>query len=335
MSSHGMGGVRMATVSKRGRFWRARIRRNGVDLNRTFDTRRQAEVWGIEEEARLVAGDARKASAPVTCRDLFERYAKNVSPLKRGFRWEVIRLRALGRYFAGSAAELTGETVAEWRDERLKTVGGSTVNRDMNLLGAVFTQAIKEWGLKIPVNPVHQIKRPASARGRNRRVSDEERDAIVKELGWNGSSAPADIREWIAWCFDLALATAMRRGEILSMEWKHVHARHVHLPMTKNGESRDVPLSTVARGLIGMLTRGGGRVVPVMAGTFSRYFAEAAAGAGYPDLNFHDSRHEATTRISRRFGNVLELSAVTGHRDLKSLRHYYHPKADDLANKMG
>jgi integrase len=58
-----------------------------------------------------------------------------------------------------------------------------------------------------------------------------------------------------------AVETAMRRGEILGMEWQHVHERHVHLPRTKNGTARNVPLSSRARALIGLLQRREGRVV--------------------------------------------------------------------------
>ena len=43
----------------------------------------------------------------------------------------------------------------------------------------------------------------------------------------------------------LAIETAMRRGELLGLRWEHVQLdkSYVHLPMTKNGDSRDVPLS--------------------------------------------------------------------------------------------
>ena len=50
---------------------------------------------------------------------------------------------------------------------------------------------------------------------------------------------------------------------------------------------------------------------------------------------FHDSRHEAATRLSAKLANVLELSAVTGHRSLKSLKRYYNPTPADIANKLG
>ena len=52
------------------------------------------------------------------------------------------------------------------------------------------------------------------------------------------------------------------------------------------------------------------------------------------DLHFHDTRHEAASRLADKLSNVLELSAVTGHRDLRMLKRYYHPRAEDLAKKL-
>ena len=53
------------------------------------------------------------------------------------------------------------------------------------------------------------------------------------------------------------------------------------------------------------------------------------------DVHFHDTRHEAASRLSEKLSNVLELSAVTGHKDLRMLKRYYHPRAEDLAKKLG
>lgn len=52
------------------------------------------------------------------------------------------------------------------------------------------------------------------------------------------------------------------------------------------------------------------------------------------DVHFHDIRHEAASRMADKLSNVLELSAVTGHRDLRMLKRYYHPRAEDLAKKL-
>ena len=124
----------------------------------------------------------------------------------------------------------------------------------------MFKRAKMEWRLPIePANPAHQIIRPASnPPHRERRVTDDELDTVVRQLGWDETAAPDLLTEWVAWCATwFALQTAMRRGEILSMEWKHVKERYVHLPITKNGDARNVPLSSKGRELFGLLHRVG------------------------------------------------------------------------------
>ncbi|HYP67105.1 MAG TPA: tyrosine-type recombinase/integrase [Thiobacillaceae bacterium] len=50
-------------------------------------------------------------------------------------------------------------------------------------------------------------------------------------------------------------------------------------------------------------------------------------------LRFHDLRHEATSRLAEKLTNILELAAVTGHKDLWMLKRYYHPRAEELAKQ--
>ena len=74
--------------------------------------------------------------------------------------------------------------------------------------------------------------------------------------------------------------------------------------------------------------------VPHGAETLGLRFRDARNALGLPDLHFHDSRREAATRISKKLSNVLELAAVTGHRDLKSLQVYFDPDATELAERL-
>lgn len=55
---------------------------------------------------------------------------------------------------------------------------------------------------------------------------------------------------------------------------------------------------------------------------------------GVDDLHFHDFRHDATTRLARRLTNVLELSAVTGHKSVTTLKRYHNPTAAELTQKL-
>lgn len=142
-------------------------------------------------------------------------------------------------------ATITAPDIADWRDRRLVKVSGSTVNRELCLISSVFTHAMKEWRMGITANPCSLVTKPRKPRPRTQRVSLTERQEIVKRLEWDGSSEPKTSPQWVAFAFYLALETAMRKGEILSLNWSDVdiEARHAHLDITKNGDKRYVPLS--------------------------------------------------------------------------------------------
>jgi integrase len=332
----------MASISPRGTAWRAMIRRRGQTLTKTFDTEQQAKDWATAEEARIVRGatavQVRKTPSGMKVADLFDRYGKEVSPDKGGARWEIIRLAALRPAFQMAVTDLDGAAMAQWRDDRMQSVSAATVNRELNLISAVLTRAIREWKLPMAANPVHSIQRPPQPRSRRRMVPAEDRAAIIKELGWDGEGEPEDIREWIAWGFCLALETMMRQGEILNLTWGNVHLdrKFCYLPKTKNGDDRKVPLSSVARSLFGLLKEGapGTRVVPVTAGTFGAYFREACRNACVEDLHFHDTRREALTNTSKKLSNVAELARASGHKGTRALLVYYHPDITDIASKL-
>lgn len=338
--------IDMASIMQRGDAWRAMVRRNGQTLTATRNTEAEARAWAEAAEKQIMAGKtptvaAVTAAATVsgTVADLFDRYAREVSPTKAGERWEIIRLRKLAKEFQMTPAELDGAAMAEWRDARLKQVSAFTVKREMTLVSAVITKAIKEWRLPLLVNPCHTIEWPKQPRGRTRRVSEPERAAILNQLGWDGTSPPRTKKQWVAWTWCMALDSIMRQGEILRLTWDYVyHQRRVaHLPKTKNGDARDVPLSSRALALFDLLPPGKPtqRVVPLNPGTFGNIFRKATKAAGIKDMHFHDSRREALTNASKKLPNVIELARASGHRSLRSLMVYYEPDPSELANKLG
>lgn len=65
-----------------------------------------------------------------------------------------------------------------------------------------------------------------------------------------------------------------------------------------------------------------------------RSYIRAAHRADLEDLRFHDLRHEATTRLFEKDLNIVEVAAITGHKNLRMLRRYTQFKAKDLAKKL-
>lgn len=338
----------MATIRKRARGWEVQIRRHGHPiLNRTLPTRAEADAWAAVVESELARGVFvdRTQLETTTFGDLLERYAREVTVGKKGAFVEGVRIRALLRDPLAQVplSRLNGPRIAQWRDQRLSKVSGSTVNRDLNLFSHVINVARKEWAYPME-NPVALVRRPRPNRGRTRRLSRDEQARLLSELSASeresdGTFRPGGARNpWAHAAVLLALETAMRRGELLSLQWRYVYLdeHYLHLPDTKNGDARDVPLSTRACAVLAALPRGGNdRVFPISADSLKKVFERAVVRARIPDLHFHDLRHEATSRIATKLDNVLELGAVTGHKTLAMLKRYYHPRAWDLAKKLG
>ncbi|MEY8120889.1 hypothetical protein AB9F26_22190, partial [Falsihalocynthiibacter sp. BN13B15] len=88
-----------------------------------------------------------------TMRDALLRYAREVSPSKRGAKWEQLRLEKIAKGSLGNVIlrEVLPIDIANWRDMRLREVAAGTVNREMSLLSGVFSIARKEWEIKAQV----------------------------------------------------------------------------------------------------------------------------------------------------------------------------------------
>lgn len=327
----------MATFERRSGHWRAKVHRRGVKATRTFPTKLQAQEWAAQVERDAIAGEYRGASKE-SLGGAIKRFLKDVTPNRRGARWEAIRLAAFQaretRLCALPLASLDVSSLERWRDRRLSSVSSATVRREMALLGSVLSQAVR-WGL-IRSNPLKDVRKPISPPARRRGVSLDEIDAIAKSLGTNG--AGNEIRL----AFLLSLETGMRCGEILGLTWGHVNLaeRYVTLPKTKNGDSRQVPLSTAAVEICNALKPDEviGNVFSITGPTLDVLFRRARDRAAIDcpsckTFRFHDARGEAITRLSRKL-DVLELARVVGHRSPASLMFYYSKSAAEIAKKL-
>jgi integrase len=76
-------------------------------------------------------------------------------------------------------------------------------------------------------------------------------------------------------------------------------------------------------------------VFPVTHEVVSQAFNRARKQAEVKDVRFHDLRHMAITNLAEKLPNLIELSAVSGHKSLAMLKRYYHPKPEQLAEKLG
>lgn len=329
----------MASIYPRGNRWRAEVERgNHPRISRSFPRKADAEQWAIETEAQYL-GTSIAVDRKQTVRRTMERYAAEVSPKRRGARWEQVRITKMLREWsmANSAlSDISPDDIGRLRDKMLRGgLSAGSVRRELGLLSAVFEVARTEWRWTRH-NPVKDVRLPAKPASRKRLIADDEVRAMVEALGFTGAR-PETLSQQIAVAFLLALETGMRAGEITSLEWRQVFsaARYLRLERTKNGDSRDVPLSTRAVDLLKLMQGVDDRCVFTVTGaTRDVLFRKARQRAGLEGFTFHDARHTAVTRLADRL-DVLELARMIGHRDLKSLMIYYNKPASAMALKLG
>jgi integrase len=256
-----------------------------------------------------------------------------VTPEKRGAASELFRLKTLKAAPIARLPldKLTPSVLARYRDERLLVVSAPSVRRELAILQHCLEVARTDWGIPLPRNPMEDVRKPQSAKARSRRLTSEDARKLAEGLQRTRSRLLADIIRF-------AIATAMRRGELLAMTWTNVNAkaRTAYLPHTKNGEPRMVPLSPDALNILSRQNRidGEDRVFPTSANAVRLAWERLKRRVGIEDLRFHDLRHEAISRFFEYGLSVPEVSAISGHKDPRMLMRYTHLKAENIAEKL-
>ena len=347
----------MATIEKRARGqFRVRIRRKGAGLlSKTFPTRAIAEAWARGVESKIDASEPvlSAEAARTTLREALDRYAREITPGKRGARQEQRRItlwkaHPLAHRFL---PQLRGVDLADYRDARLagveferfrtaraagetpargpddpRPVGADTVRLELAIIGNLYRIAATDWGMEGLQSPAKSVRKPKPGRARDRRLAGDEEERIL------AAAAPV-FRQAII----IALETALRRGELAALRWSDVDLPRAvaRVREAKNGESRDIPLSPLALDALRALPRRlDGLVVGLTGDGITQAWARACAAAGAVGLRFHDVRHEAISRLFERGWSVAEVAAVSGHKTWTQLRRYTQLRAEALARKL-
>ncbi|KAA9366148.1 site-specific integrase [Ochrobactrum quorumnocens] len=330
----------MATIRRlRGR-WQAQVRRRGMKPRcKSFDSKIEAEKWARDLESQVdkfgAAPDTRILES-TTLGALMKRYAEEVSPAKRGATQEIQRLGVLQRQDLAyrTLVGLSQQDIASFRDERLKTVKPATAVRELAILSHVLDVAMRDWGYPLAQNVVKMIRRPTINNARSRRLSATEEQRLL--------TACDDGRvECFRALVIVAIETGMRRGELLGLKWSDIshNRRVISLAMTKNGTSREVPLSKRAyEALMSLKQRDNvDQSTPfgMTISAFDQTWKRVIKRSGILDLKFHDLRHEAVSRFFELGLNIMEVSTISGHKELSMLKRYTHLNAESLVSRLG
>lgn len=332
----------MASITKRGKYWRAQVRRRGYPTQfRTFDTKALAEAWARQLESEMDRGvfKSREEAERTTFAEALERYWNEVASKKRFPKLERYRINRWLRHSLSSyfLANLRGADFARFRDER-RAAGKAenTIRLDLALVSHLFEVARKEWGMEGLANPLKNIRKPSGSKERDRRLRADEYERIAEELAFSGNP-------WIRPMFDMAIETSLRQGMLCKLQWAWVDlpARVIRIPIEYRMTGNKVvppalPLSTKAVGVLEALPRTDDpRIFPTSQNALILVWKRTLRNLEISDLRWHDLRHEAASRLFERGLNVMEVASITGHKSLNMLRRYTHLNPEDLALRLG
>ena len=170
---------------------------------------------------------------------------------------------------------------------------------------------------------------PTKGKARDRRLEPGEEEKLLKYAEKYGGHIKVIIQ--------LAIETGARRSELGELRWENIKlsSRTATFIDTKNGDNRTIPLSSKAIEIFKSFPRQiTGDVFSIRSDSITQAFGRICKLADIEDLRFHDLRHEATSRFFEMGLSIMEVSSITGHKDLAMLKRYTHLKAEDLAKKL-
>lgn len=286
-----------------------------------WETRRLAEAWAHKTESELIAG---KAAGNKTFSAAVKHYLETVSTSKKAaVGWESRRFEAMKMFFGEvRIADIDSELVGQWRDYRLKTVSGSTVQREANLLRHLFTLACDEWRW-IERNPFKGVRLPKENEARHQLWRWQQIKRVIR-AGQRSGGKTAEV----ALAFHIALRTGMRLKEVLAAPLAFDKARRVVTIGTKTKARDEVPIGRIGAKL---LSSAKFTVGPNEASTL---FSRLTRHQMIEDMTFHDARATALTLLAKKV-DVMTLARISRHSNVNLLfRVYYRTTADEIAAKL-
>lgn len=372
------------------------IKKKGVldkPLYLTFDSEAEGRLYCERVEALLAKGilpaDYEPDRRVLLISDLVRAYERDAHPSKKDRNAFGPTIKTRGKT---PLADINAAWVDAWISEmkRQEALAPASIRARVGALARCTDWGVRKGHLLLPDNALRNLpdgyaqytkvdtRHAGSQRidvERDRRLEQGEFERIMATIDAGvlpRKQRPMLLQHQLALktIIILAAESAMRMREIytLTLDQVDLQRRTVFLQRTKNGDKRQVPLSTVAVAAITAYLaqrqvahkfptkyRPGHKaefspdqvLFPWWAGSLheddlaalsdylSRYFIKIFETAGCMDLGFHDLRHEAVSRLFERTSlSDTQIMKITGHKSHRMLMRYSNLRASDLATAM-
>jgi integrase len=315
----------MATIRKRLGKYQVQVRKDGKNISKTFSSKSDALKWSKEQEVQIEQGSYTSKKKSVLLSYLLAQWEQEV--LKDLKSWKVDRYKVamLSRELGHLPLDkITSTLLSSYRDKRLAVAANQTVKHELGIIRRAMKKGI-EWGY---ISSVPFLSSPSlKGQARTRRLREHEISLLL-------SSTDEYLRHVII----ILIETAMRRGELASILIADIDldSRLITLRDTKNGDDRIAPLSNRALESINYLIKQAKsqRLLNYSKEWLTEKFIAHCKAIGLEDYRLHDLRHEGVSRLFEKGLNMIEVSTISGHRDVSMLKRYTHINPRTLLDRI-
>ncbi|WP_246610358.1 site-specific integrase [Comamonas fluminis] len=362
--------------------WQYTFKRKDVldkPLYLTFSTEKEGDEYAAKLEALLARGivplEHQISESVLTIKDLIQEYERDAHPSAKDISALNTIVKDLG---PTRLADINAAWVDHWISmmKRIDKIAPTTIQWKVGALARATDWGMRKGLLTMPDHALRSLpsgyaqytKADAAVAGVSRK--DNERDRRLEHGEWEkilevlaAGVLPRSQRQLLLTgrrdktalkcIMVLAVESAMRMREMFTLRWSQValDKKTIFLDKTKNGDKRQVPLSSIALAELRAFRPENANptalVFPFLEGDesakslnsttdfLSRLWVNIFKQAGAQGLLFHDLRHEATSRLFERTSlSETQIMKITGHKSHRMLMRYANLRGSTLADAL-
>lgn len=317
---------------------------------KTFDSYQEADKWATKvaqiADREGVAGLQRvKQTKTLRIGDVIEMILNKEPTSSHLGRSKRANLKMLLNYPIAKLPvdALTAQSLYEHCKTRCETVQPQTVSHDISNLCTALKDANTFYGVRTDCTVFDSARSSLQRHGliarsaeRSRRFESGEYEQISNILKAEQSDSEDHMQ--LHDIVEIGLDLGLRLGEIVELRrsdicenTRRLIVRNRKHPKRNKRHTDTIVLSDKLLELLHKQPfREDGLLFPYKASAISDKWRKLTRSVGIDDLRFHDLRTEAACRMIESGMTIVEVSKVTGHRDLNILNNHYLPLCVDI-----
>lgn len=291
----------------------------------------RSAILAREEQAKILGVAPATGDTFATVADRYLEYQRPRLSPKAYERAEGILRLHLCPFFKGKVADIRAAQIDRYIAQRSNEASAETVNKEYHILKKLLRLAVK-WEI-VPINPATGTTTPKTPEGRVRYLQPQELRLLLD-----------NCPPWLQPIVLFAVATGMRRGEILQLRYMDIQKGCAYLPsqITKSKQPRGVPLNELAQMALDEVAKvsaemKGSDVIfaGVTVDKISMAFRRAVQKAKIEDFRFHDLRHTAGSWLAMSGEDIRTIAEILGHSDIRMTCKYAHLSPKHVQDAVG